>query len=236
MAWSPEFLLVGAVAAVGVLHTMVPDHWAPIALIARQQGWTRLQTVRAAMIAGTGHVLSTLAIAIVVWIAGVAFAQKFGGWVNTLASLALVLFGGWIAISALRDMHRGGHDRGHGHNHDHEHEHGHEHGHSHDHGGHEHRANPAAGKRTALLLILGSSPMVEGIPAFFAASRYGLALVVVMSLVFAASTIATYVILCVASVAGLERVSLGPIERYGEVLSGAFIAVIGVAFWAWPLL
>jgi ABC-type nickel/cobalt efflux system permease component RcnA len=222
MAWSPEFLLVGAVAAVGVLHTMVPDHWAPIALIARQQGWTRLQTVRAAMIAGTGHVLSTLAIAIVVWIAGVAFAQTFGGWVNTLASLALVLFGGWIAISALRDMRRGGHDRGHGH--------------SHDHGGHEHGANPAAGKRTALLLILGSSPMVEGIPAFFAASRYGLALVIVMSLVFAASTIATYVILCVASVVGLERISLGPIERYGEVLSGAFIAVIGVAFWAWQLL
>ena len=35
--------------------------------------------------------------------------------------------------------------------------------------------------RTALLLILGSSPMVEGIPAFFAASRYGGALVAVMS-------------------------------------------------------
>jgi len=87
-----------------------------------------------------------------------------------------------------------------------------------------------------LLLILGSSPMVEGIPAFFAASRYGPPLVIVMSFVFAASTIATYVILCVASVAGLERVSLGPIERYGEVLSGAFIAVIGVAFWAWPFL
>jgi ABC-type nickel/cobalt efflux system permease component RcnA len=213
---------------------MVPDHWAPIALIARQQGWTRLQTVRAAMIAGTGHVLSTLAIAAVVWIAGVAFAQRFGGWVNTLASLALVLFGGWIAISALRDMRRGGHDHGHGHSHDHEH--GHDHGHSHDHGGHEHGAKPAAGKGTALLLILGSSPMVEGIPAFFAASRYGPPLVIVMSLVFAASTIATYVILCVASVAGLERVSLGPIERYGEVLSGAFIAIIGVAFWAWPFL
>ena len=43
--------------------------------------------------------------------------------------------------------------------------------------------------RTALLLILGSSPMVEGIPAFFAASRYGVALLVLMAVVFAASTI-----------------------------------------------
>jgi ABC-type nickel/cobalt efflux system permease component RcnA len=190
------------------------------------------------MIAGTGHVLSTLAIAAVVWIAGVAFAQKFGGWVNTIASLALVLFGSWIAISALFEMRRGGHDHGeHGHSHGHDHGHRHSHGHDgEDHGDHEHGPKHVAGRRTALLFILGSSPMVEGIPAFFAASRYGPALVIAMSLLFAASTIATYVILCVASVAGLERVSLGPIERYGEVLSGAFIAVIGVAFWLWPLL
>jgi hypothetical protein len=38
--------------------------------------------------------------------------------------------------------------------------------------------------------------MIEGIPAFFAASRYGAALIVFMAIVFAASTIATYVALC----------------------------------------
>ena len=60
--------------------------------------------------------------------------------------------------------------------------------------GHKHRASA----RTALLLILGSSPMVEGIPAFFAASRYGVALLVLMAVVFAASTIIiTYVALCI---------------------------------------
>jgi hypothetical protein len=36
---------------------------------------------------------------------------------------------------------------------------------------HDHRHKTTA--RTALLLILGSSPMVEGIPAFFAAGKYG---------------------------------------------------------------
>ena len=57
-----------------------------------------------------------------------------------------------------------------------------------------------------------------------------------MSVVFAAATIATYVVLCVLSVASLKRVSLGPLETYGEVLSGGFIALIGLAFWLWPLL
>ena len=52
----------------------------------------------------------------------------------------------------------------------------------------------------------------------------------------AVSTIATYVLLCVYSTAGLQRIHLGAFERYGEVLSGAFIALVGVAFWLWPVL
>jgi ABC-type nickel/cobalt efflux system permease component RcnA len=234
---APEWLLVGAVAAVGVLHTVVPDHWVPITLVARQRGWSVGQTARAALLAGTGHVLTTLAIAVVVWGAGVAAARTFGALVDMLASLALIAFGGWIAISSLIDMRRAGHGRSHGHTHSHgydDHDHSHataEHGHG-DH--HEHRS--ATGSRTALLLILGSSPMVEGIPAFFAAGKYGVGLIAVMSLVFAATTMATYAVLCVASVAGLQRVSLGALEKYGEVLSGAFIAAVGLVFWLWPLL
>jgi ABC-type nickel/cobalt efflux system permease component RcnA len=331
MIYGPELLLIGAVAAVGVLHTMVPDHWVLITLIARQQGWTRAETARAALKAGTGHVLSTLLIALIVWGAGVAFAQRFGHYVDTASSIALIGFGGWIAVSSLLEM-RGGH--GHGHSHSHvssasqsvhgpELQHidtgsghhdlelsifedgvpphfrltgaqddtitvttiredgsrqnfsmanrggywesiedipephqfavtitaahgGHNHTyetlfteHSHGHGRHSH--GEVGGKkkissRTALLLILGSSPMVEGIPAFFAAGKYGLGLILVMSLVFAIATIATYVVLCVYSTAGLQRVRLGPLERYGEVLSGAFIALVGVTFWLWPVL
>jgi hypothetical protein len=393
-----ELLLVAAVAAVGVLHTIVPDHWAPIALIARQRGWSRSETARAAFQAGLGHVGSTLVIAVIVWFAGVAVAASFGQIIDTLASIALVALGGWIAVGALLELRAEGHghshphgqtrEHGHSHSHNHdflhlpeneihgpelqripldegeldlsiyetgapprfrltgpavsgatvetlrpeggrqlfrmvnrgtywesqdeipephgfaatislerfgelrqfhtefiEHAHGHDHGHNHDkhdsaHGGdgeltlltrhvhaHRHAAGPthahwhqhpapeahevSAGHtdaiplhthahqtsfRTALLLILGSSPMIEGIPAFFAAGKYGAGLIIVMSVVFAISTVVTYVVLCVVSTAGLDRLHLGPLERYGEVLSGAFIAVVGIVFWVWPVL
>jgi nickel/cobalt transporter (NicO) family protein len=112
MNYSPELLLVAAVATVGVLHTIVPDHWVPITLIARQRGWSKSETARAALQAGIGHVLSTLLIALVVWLAGVAFAQRFGHAVDTISSLALIAFGGWFAISAWRDLRMHG---GHGH-------------------------------------------------------------------------------------------------------------------------
>jgi len=369
VAFAPELLLVAGVVAVGVFHTMVPDHWAPITLIARQQGWSRGETARAALQAGSGHVASTLTLGFVVWIAGVAFATKFGHFVSIASSIALIGFGSWIAIGSWREMRRGGH----GHSHDHDgFPHGHErnalptagglvelsifekgilprfrltgpqsgvvraqtirgdgarqtfefinlglfwesatvipepheftveltisseereatystrfkehahdeheaqgpdidlyvplrrggtitHVHVHRHGDlalHAHRhdhdrltahvlspdidANPPVhvhghprSKRTALLLILGSSPMVEGIPAFFAAGKYGLGLIAVMAFVFALSTVATYVVLSVYSTAGLQRMRLGSFERYGEVLSGAFIAVVGLVF------
>ena len=411
MNFGPEILLIISVGVVGVLHTIVPDHWVPIALLARQRGWSKAETAYAALQAGIGHVVSTLIIAVVIWLAGVGVAVRFGHFVDTAASVALIAFGGWIAIAACRDLHRAagqGHSRQHGHSHDfsflaghppdrtpdhvhgpelqridtghgivelsiyedgvpprfrlsgqpadwvkletrretgerqlfsfamregfwesledipephgfnvvvtierdghahsyrasfaehdhygHEHwhsedhDHGHEHGmpvfaddplyapmrdgvavltrhkHAHQHGGgsvhvhwHDHDLATAhtvapdfdtsppqhahnhktTTSRTALLLILGSSPMVEGIPTFFAAGKFGVPVIIAMALVFSASTIATYVLLCVYSSVGLQRLRYGAFERYGEVLSGAFISLVGVAFWLWPVL
>ncbi len=90
---NPQVLLVAAVAAVGVLHTTVPDHWLPIALMARQEGWARRDTARAAFGAGIGHSLSTLAIGAAVWLMGAAFATRFGQTVSGVASLALIRSG-----------------------------------------------------------------------------------------------------------------------------------------------
>jgi hypothetical protein len=283
-----QAFLIVAVAAVGVLHTLVPDHWLPIALMAREHGWTRGQTGRAAFGAGVGHVVSTLLIGLIVWLAGAAVASRYGHLVDVASGVALVGFGLWICVAAWLEQraepmlglrhHRdnGGIEGAHDHDvelehervddrerdaaaarlgpaavsarHRHVHAHAggivHVHAHAHDastaHDAdavdeaapplheHEHRVRG----RAALLLILGSSPMVEGIPAFFAASRYGVGLLAVMSIVFAFATISTYVALCVYSAGRLQRVSIGPLERYGEVISGGVIAAVGLIFLA----
>jgi hypothetical protein len=114
MTDAPGLLLVLSVAIVGVLHTVVPDHWVPITLLARQRGWSKAETARAALQAGTGHVVTTLIIGLAVWAAGVAFATRFGHIVDTAASVALIAFGGWIGISAWREL-RGGPSHGHSH-------------------------------------------------------------------------------------------------------------------------
>lgn len=294
-----QLLLIASVVAVGVLHTMVPDHWGPIAILARQRGWTRGETARAAAQAGAGHVVTTLAFGVVVWIVGAAAAKRFGVIVDELASVALIGFGLWIAFGAWREMREARHEHDH-HDHDHDdhihddhrhNDHGHDHhGHHHHHHGHDHdqpawardplyaplrteavaerhvhihrhgagpahmhwhdhpagtvhavttdtMANPpmhehrhGTGGRTALLLVLGSSPMVEGIPSFFAASRYGVGTITVMAVLFAASTIVTYVALSVGAASGLQRLRLGALEEYGEIISGIFVALVGLVF------
>ena len=201
-------LLLLAVAIIGVLHTIVPDHWAPIAVVARQQRWTRRQTAWTAAGAGLGHTVSTLAIGAIAWLVGVAAAQRYGHYVNIASGVALIGFGLWIAIGALREARETEAEL-------------------------ESEVVAEAKKiatRTSIMLVLGSSPSVEALPTFFAAAKFGVWAELALAIVFAATTIGTYVVTCVLSAAGLERLRLTPLERYGEVISGGFVAIVGAVF------
>lgn len=98
MDGGPQFLLIGVVVAVGVLHTIVPNHWLPTALLTWQQGaagdrWTAAR-------AGFGHVLSTMLIGSAVWLVGAALRSDLARWSTSWRAFALVAFGAWIALTA----------------------------------------------------------------------------------------------------------------------------------------
>jgi putative Mn2+ efflux pump MntP len=201
-------LLLAAVAIIGVLHTIVPDHWAPIAVLARQQRWTLHQTAWTAAGAGLGHTLSTLAIGAIAWLVGVVAAQRYSHYLNIASGIALIVFGLWIAISALREARESEAEL-------------------------QSEVVAEAKKiatRTSIMLVLGSSPSVEALPTFFAAAKFGVWAEIALAIVFAATTIGTYVVTCVLSAAGLEKLRLTPLERYGEVISGGFVALVGAIF------
>ena len=77
--------------------------------------------------------------------------------------------------------------------------------------------------------------MIEGIPAFFAAGKYGIGVISAMAVVFAArnNRHPTSRFVSTRRQAFFSASVSRPFERYGEVMSGVFIALVGVAFWIW---
>ena len=133
-------LLLGAAAAVAILHSILPDHWVPLAVVARTQRWGLLRVTRVSALASAGHVIASLVLGGVVALIGLQFQRQLDTQQGHIIGGILILTGLGFLVWGLV----GG---GHGHSHTgegHTHAHGveHEHGHvdEHEHGEHSHDA------------------------------------------------------------------------------------------------
>ena len=138
-------LLIGAAAMVAILHSVLPDHWVPLAVVARAQRWNLLRVGRITFLASLGHVLASLLLGGVIAMIGLQFQREIDTQQGHIVGMVLVLTGLLFLIWNLlgRGPHRHQHGSGHththsfglGHSHDHDH-HDHDHAHDHDHSHH----------------------------------------------------------------------------------------------------
>ncbi|WP_232686003.1 hypothetical protein [Halobacterium zhouii] len=124
----PEAALVGAVG-LGLLHGAEPGHGWPVAAtyaLDRSNKW--LSGLAASTVLGVGHLISSLAVV------GVFFLAKSYAGLGSMWWLDYVA-GGLLILLGVREY-RHGHSHGHGgaddHSHDNSHDHSHDHSHSHD--------------------------------------------------------------------------------------------------------
>src|SRR5258707_356040 len=158
-------LLIGAAGMVAILHSILPDHWVPLAIIARTQRWSLLRVGRITFMASLGHVLASLILGGIIALIGLQFQQEIDTQQGHIVGVVLVLTGliflVWSRLGRGPHGHQhgeGGHTHSysflglghkhseHGHNHDHDHAHNydahdHDHNHIHDHGAHDHAHN-----------------------------------------------------------------------------------------------
>ncbi len=222
--------LAGSAASIALLHTFAPDHWMPFAALGRAQGWSRARLAGITVIAGLGHVGSSIllgalglgagfALDAIQWLQGHRGAIALYGLVGFGAAYAL--WGVWRARRwALAHPHRDG--SMHAHAHDHEHEHEPEHGHLH--------GGLSARRITAwtvfLVFVLG--PCEPLIPIMFAGWQYGWQGIVWPTVAFGVATIGTMLALTFLAHAGFRLVRLARWERYSHAISGATIAATGL--------
>ena len=152
MHLSPLPLLFAGAATVGVIHSLLPDHWVPLAVVARTQRWSLFRLARVSSLAAAGHVLTSIVLGGVVSLVGLQFQRQIQTQQGHIVGGVLVITGLGFFIFGLT---------GHGHPHPHDasprrkesHEHDHEpalaaagggsHIHEHSHGQvrHSHRHN-----------------------------------------------------------------------------------------------
>jgi len=134
-------LLLAAAAGVGIAHSILPDHWVPLAVIARTNRWSLARTARVSLLASLGHVAVSLVLGVLLAAAGLALrtaviaeeAQIVGG-VLVLTGLGFLV---WALFSRGHGHSHGGHPHPHPHPHPHDHRHSdapHDHHDDHGHG------------------------------------------------------------------------------------------------------
>ncbi|HET7421832.1 MAG TPA: hypothetical protein VFL27_15740 [Candidatus Dormibacteraeota bacterium] len=110
MSFGPTGLLILGAATVGVLHSILPDHWVPLAVVARTQRWSTLRLARTSFLAGAGHVLTSIVLGGAVAVIGLQFQRQIETQQGHIVGGVLIVTGAGFLIWGLT---------GHGHAHEH---------------------------------------------------------------------------------------------------------------------
>lgn len=226
-------LLLIAAGTVGFLHSILPDHWVPLAVVARTQRWSIARTARTSLLASVGHVLTSIVLGGIIAAVGLQFRKTFETQQGHIVGVVLVLTGIGFLIWGLA---------GHGHHH-HDHDYGlhgppehpedesHSHlrGHDHDHDKHEDRS--ASRRITAILIPFGAaaSPDLTILPVFLAASAIGLGTVIGVLTTFSVVTLTTFVVLTVGATLAGYQVKGEWLEDHGNTITAVVLLGIGIA-------
>lgn len=219
-------LLFLSACSTAVIHALIPDHWLPFVLLARAQRWTERRTLALVGLTGFLHVVMSLAVGALAVILSLKsspeLAQRLGASLESLGGGLLIVFGLTYGIGAhMREarahdpVRRAKNPPRHVHAHGHILE----------------RWFTEALSGGALVAIIGISPCFLLQPILFAAAGQGRVAVVASAGGFAVCTMVTMLGVTLFALRGMRRVDLPFFTRYGDLISGLFIAAVGAVVW-----
>ncbi len=204
------FLAITA-AQVGLLHSIAPGHWLPIVMLAKVKKWNLRTAALGALAAASGHIILSVAIAVVASEVGLQILANHEELIEKYAGLLLTLWGTVYALLALK-RHRSCH------------------GHSH----HPDESEIAqVGDKNhrgpfAFLFLLGFSPCVAVLPVFLAGMPFGGKGMAVIALGFSVGVITALLGSTLLVKIKFLKLDNEFLEHYGDVLTGAGLALMGL--------
>jgi hypothetical protein len=204
-------VLLASAISVAFFHALAPDHWLPFVALAKSSRWSMRKLGWISLLAGAGHVLSSLVLGLLgLWL-GLALHHLQGAevWRGNLGIGLLVGFGVAYALWGLKHAQ-----------------------HPHPHVSVQDAVKLYAVRRMWMLFaIIVFGPCEPLIPLMFVASKHGMPVVWAMSLAFSLVTIAMVVGQSCLSYAGVRLIQAPWMERYAHTLAGLVIILTAVLVW-----
>ena len=233
-------LLAATAASIGFLHTLTgPDHYVPFIVLSQARRWSATRTLIVTALCGVGHVLSSVILGLVGIGLGIAVSRLefIEGTRGEIAAWLLISFGLVYFVWGLRQAWR---------NQPHTHTHWHadgtrhvHHHHHHDEHAHLHEAPDTAETEVrswrsltpwALFIIFVFGPCEPLIPILmYPAAQQSLGGLILITIIFSATTISTMLVMVTLARRGLQMLSLRKLERYTHAIAGGTICASGLA-------
>jgi len=222
------WLLAGTAASIGFIHTVIgPDHYLPFIFMAKARKWSIVKTLWITIACGIGHVGSSILLGFLGIAFGVALGklEMFEGIRGNIAAWAFVIFGFVYLIWGIRRaVINKPHHHVHYHNDGTMHTHDHIHSNSHD---HEHKKNITPWILFTIFVLGPCEPLIPIL--MYPAAQSSLSGVILVSLLFSITTIATMLGIVLLTTFGMSFLPLGKLERYSHAMAGVIVFLSGVA-------
>lgn len=207
--------MLGA-ALVGILHMSAPDHWLTLCVLARNKKWTPKKLLGISFTTAIGHVGLSIVMGLAVVIAGLVFSHLISYYLDTAIGIAMVGGGLVVGIMPLVRKNPHHHDE-HEHNHDDEHK-------------HEEKKYGKLASNMGYFAVLGAalSPDPSIIPIYLSAISAGFYFAIELSVIFAAASIITLLLLVQLGMLGLVKTLAKIPEKYNDSMVGFVIMAIGI--------
>jgi nickel/cobalt exporter len=213
--------LLAASAGVGFGHAILPDHWVPLAVMARARRYPLTQVARLSGLAGVAHVMLSIVLGALIIVIGLQFQSTVQSAEDTVIGCLLIATGAGFTVMELtgRGHSHAGHDHGPDRDHD-----------DHEHGGHVHDHERGGVRGLAAVMVpfgAAASPDLTILPVFLAATTAGVATAIGSVIIFAVVTIGTIVGLTLAGAKGGYQIRGEWLDRWGNTFTAIVLVVIG---------
>jgi len=192
---------------VAFFHAAIPTHWLPFVAAGRAQRWSHSKTLLITALAGTGHVLTTALLGLILTIFGVALSSRVGTWFPRIAGallIALGLFYIWRQLS------------------------GHAHSHTHLFSKSRHGGTSDWVAIGSLFAMLTFSPCEAFLPIYVSGIRFGWGGFALLTLILSTAAVAGMLVFTSLALFGIRGIRLGWFERYESVVMGSLLLLVGV--------